>query len=210
MPGSVISWWKIDGQPTFMSISAADEVAVVVQPIYQTQNNDETLHDRSSLHIYRAADVTLSRIVDISADITYINSFVISPNGTFIFVYPNPSPSNFDLISELSADGKNILRTFNLGSFKSINAKYWLPQDLSVVDDGRIFVIDTSWHKIFLLNRELTDYQLLTEHSAVEPFIVYYIQHKKQLIVGELNQGEPRVSILHLSPCEAIKQTRIG
>ena len=206
MPDRVITHWKIDGKPTFLSISAADEVVVVVQPICPNRN----YVDIFSLHIYRAADVTLLRIVDVSSEITDISSFVVSPNGTFIFAYHNSSRSEFDLISELSADGKNILRTFDFGSFKSNNMTSWRPVDIAVTEDGRLFVADYHGDRIYLLNRELADYQLLTDHSVVEPFRLYYIQRKQLLIVGALNQGEPRVSILHLSPCEAIKQTRIG
>ena len=210
MPGNVVTHWKIDGEPSFKSISAADEVVVLVRLIDLTWNYNGIHHDSFSLNIYRAADVTLSRIVDISAEITDISRFVISPNGTFIFIYNNPSLSSIDIISELSADGRNILRTFDIGSFKSIKTKCWLPEDLAVVDDGRIFVADNFKHRLFLLNQQMTDYQLLIDHSVVEPFRLYYIPHKQQLIVGEMNHYEPRVSILHLSPCEAIKRTRVG
>ena len=209
MSCSVISWWKIDGLPTFMSISAADEVVVLVQTIHRNQNNEEALQDSFSLHIYRATDVILLRIVDISADITHISRFVVSPNGTFIFAYNNPTRSNFDLISELSADGRNILRAFDIRSFKSIHMKSWQPADLAVVDDGQIFVADHIRHRLFLLNQQMTDYQLFINHSIVEPYRLSYLQHKQQLIVGEFNQGKPCISILHLNPCESIKGTRV-
>ena len=128
---------------------------------------------------------------------------------SYLYITIHPFPV-WTLWANCRPTGRNILRTFDIGSFKSIKTKCWLPGDLAVVDDGRIFVADRFKHRLFLLNQQMTDYQLLTEHSAVEPFRLYYIQHKQQLIVGEMNHYEPRVSILHLSPCEAVKGTRVG
>ena len=208
MPGNVISQWKIDGIPESMSISPADEVVVlVVCPRNLNRNRDDALRDYEVLYVYRAADVTLLRIVGISTEITGMRCFVVSPTGTFIFAYNNPSRSIFDLVSELSADGRNILRTFDLGSIKSITMKDWFALDLAAVEDGRIFVADQFRHRVFLLNPQLTDYQLLIDHSTIEPSSLCYIQNKRQLIVGEMNYKEPRVSILHLSPCAVTKRT---
>ena len=208
MPGSVISHWKIDGIPTLLSISASDEVVVFVCPRNITQDHDGiTSANNIFLYIYRAADVARLRIVGIPAEIMGIRRMVASPNGTFIFAYNNGS-SLYDLISEVSADGENIIRTFNIGSIKSIKTKDWKPLGLAVVEDGRIFVADNFGHRLFLLNGEMTDFQLLIDHSTVEPWTLCYIKHKQQLIVGEDNHGETRISVLHLSPCEANKRTR--
>ena len=210
MPGRVISQWKIDVVPTFMSISASDEVVVLISPLLLNLAQDhEGISSANDifLYIYRAADVARLRIVGIPAEIMGIRRMVASPNGTFIFAYNNGS-SLYDLISEVSADGKNIIRTFNIGSIKSIKTKYWKPLGLAVVEDGRIFAADNFGHRLFLLNGEMTDFQLLIDHSTVQPWMLCYIKHKQQLIVGEDNHGETRISVLHLSPCEASKWTR--
>ena len=184
MPGREISRWEVDGTPGMMSISSSDVLVVRV--------------DRGGrgggwyLNLYRSSDVMLIESIPLPSEIRTLYHAVQLSNGNFIISHSmNDGPDVF-LISELSVDGRNFIRSFDSRSFASIVLDGWTPYYLSIDEDENIFIADYSNDRVVLLNSRWTDVQILLnsdQHSIGSPRRLCYIHEKQQLIVGQRTSG---------------------
>ena len=216
MEDKQVSRWKMDGSPYGLSITSSDELLVVV---WESDGRDY-------LYIYRSSDVCRLKRISFPMKIKDAFHAVQSSNGNYIILYgtgewieSDEEENAFEggkvikrkkrrrsvnLVSEMTVDG-SIVRTFNPSSFESIPSK-WNPRHLSIDSDDNIFIADVKGDRVFLLNSQLTDLQILLtkdRHRIVRPSSLCYLREKQQLIVGEDgsvgNDGET-VSIWNLRP----------
>ena len=221
MPEKVISEWKIDGNSQKISISASDALVVVV---YRDNNdadeNDSRTdednerdsiaagHVRKSwiyLDVYRASDVCLLRKIIVPKKVHQVCHAVMTPDDTFIICYSIRGPNGIvSLASELSSDGQKFLRTFDIRSLGPIKEGSWFLNSTSAAGDGRYFAVDCVGNRVFLLNPQLTDYQVLEVNgqSEIEADDLLYLDDRKQLLVYVHSYQNRYVCFLNLSPCE--------
>ena len=171
-----ISKWEMEGRPETLSITPSDELLVVVDR-----------EDHHALIIFRCLDVNRSQSIPLPTDVKYIAHAVQSSNGNIFMAYSNKKFPNVFLISELSSDGKNFIRTFDPRSVRSLNMNSWQPDHMSFDGNGNLFVVDFYRNKIHLLNSELSDLQNLLKTFQSISFgqcRLCYVQKRQQLIVG--------------------------
>ena len=87
--------------------------------------------------------------------------------------------------------GRTFIRTFHfadlVGTKLNMN-KMWNPVHLSVDKNNNIIVADFEGDKIYLLNSQMTDLQVLLDavrHQIYFPAALCLVEDKQQLIVGQ-------------------------
>ena len=165
-----------------------------------------------SLGVINVTERTWASTIRVSNTVKIILSAVKSSNQNFILSYGESNHDEKYKIGILSKDGESFTRTFDLDLFASIQEKQWCPINLSVSDDGGIFVADCVGGRVFLFNSRLTDYQIITNNSRQLSTIatILHIKNRQQLFVwGALSENVPApgsvVLVLSLSPCSLIK-----
>ena len=183
MPSKEISRWKIDGRPYGLSINSSDELIVVVYRDY-----------RHYIDVYRCEDGGRIKEIDVDGvvygvlpvlhDPLYV---VQSSNGNFIIRHRSRDEPRVYLISEVSIDGRKIIRTFDPRSVESKEWKDWSPRHLSIDEDDNIFVADRDNNRVVLLNPRLDEHQIIVnrdQHQIDGPLRLCYVREKQMLIVG--------------------------
>ena len=179
MPDRTIRRYEIDGQPWKLSITPSDDLLVMVGR-----------HTGSSLDIFRSSDVKCLQSVPLPTKVQQMEYAVQATNGNFVMTYGDPNILNKHVIIELSKDGTQFLRTFDLHSVDSIPLKTWTPIYIAIGEDGNIFVADSSdnGHRVFLLNSRLNRIEMELNHDRHQidqPWRLCYVQEKHMLIVGQ-------------------------
>ena len=194
MPSKEISRWKIDGRPLGVSINSSDELIVVV-----------VRDDRSYIDVYRYEDGGRIKEIDVEGlvgGLLGLPSVVQSSNGNFIINHPSRDYFPVDLISEVSIDGRKIIRSFDPRSIESNELKNWSPWHLSIDEDDNIFVTDSSNNRVVLLNPRLDKHQILLnrdQHQIVGLQRLCYVREKQMLIVGHGRWSTSSVSLFTVS-----------
>ena len=179
MPDRMIRRYKIDGQLRRLSTTPSDDLLVL-----------GTRRNRLYLDIYRSSDVTLLQSIPMPTKIQNAFHAVQTTNGNFIIACEDSNFPYRKVISELSKDGKQSLRTFDLQSIDSIPLKTWKPFHIAIDEDGNIFVADFSdnGHRVFQLNSRLNRIQMELNHDRHQidrPVCLCYVREKHMLIVGK-------------------------
>ena len=193
MPGRKISRWEVALMPCTMSTSSSDMLIVCV-------------FDRHYyLTLYRPSDVMFIEQISLPPEVKGLTCAVQMLNGNFVISYSMKNDSDSYIISELSADGKNFIRSFDQPSTGSNQLNYWTPIQLSIDEDENIFVADLENDRVVLLNSRLTGVQILLkrdQHSIKEPVRLCYVREKQQLIVGQerVEGGTAEVRVFDLCP----------
>ena len=172
-----ISRWEMDGRPETLSITPSKELLVVADR-----------EDHYDLIIFRCLDVNRLQLIPLPFDVKKIAHAVQSTNGNMFMSYSTKDFPDVFLISELSSDGRNLIRTFDPQSVKKMNVKNWRPGYLSFGEGGNLFVADFRRQKVYLLNYELTDIQnLLKMHhpNSLIQMRLCYVREKHMLIIGQ-------------------------
>ena len=181
MPGREISRWEVDGEPWRMSISSSDVLVVNV-----------VRDGRGYLNLYRSSDVMLIESIPLPTEMELLNHAVQLSNENFIISHSTNDDPDVFLISELSVDERKFIRSFDPRSFASIGLNDWIPEYLSIDEDGNIFISDYFNDRVLLLHSRWTDVQILLnrdQHSIKSPYSLCYIREKQQLIVGKRRSG---------------------
>ena len=181
VPDRIIRRYEIDGRPWRLSITPSDDLLVMVGR-----------HNGSSLDIHRSSDVKRLQSVPMPTKVHNMKHAVQITNGNFIITYEDPNIPDRYVISELSEDGTQFLRTFDLHSIDSIPLNNWEPFHIAIGEDGNIFVADFSdnGHEVFLLNSRLNRIEMELNHDRHQidrPTRLCYVQTKHMLIVGQLS-----------------------
>ena len=160
------------------------------------------------LYIYNIVDVTLLKMIKVTRRVEQINHVVQLSSRNFLITHLNWSIPNVSLVSELSSDGKQFLRTFDFRKFKSIPTPPCYLHYLAITRDEQVFVVDRLGKRVFLFNKKLDDYQILEFNNRElvsrqrSNMNMTYVEHKKQLIVAGEKGSKLMVYVLHLSPCD--------
>ena len=162
--------------------------------------------------------MSLVKSIPLSDEIVYVYCIAQSPNRDIVMNYTTDPHHAVSLISILSTDGE-IIRTFNPSLFETFPS-LWRPVSFAITEDGDIFVVDPDYGRIFLLNSQLTEYQIVSNknYEHRRPMSIIYIKEKQQLLVEGCveyvwkmrGNGLERVEthyVLHLSPCKSEKKT---
>ena len=172
---------KIDGRPCGLSITPTDHLLVTVH--------------RDDMHYLMFVDIhtlpgELLMIIHMPTEILEVYHAVRTTNGNFIVGCVNTNFPDRQVISELSMDGTRINRTFDLQSIGSISLKTWSTAQVTIDEDGNIFVADSSddGHRVFQLNSRLNRIEITLNHDRHQidrPRRLCYVQEKHMLIVGQ-------------------------
>ena len=140
IPSRYVIRWKLDYIPFGLSINLSDELLV---------NTRTRPH---SVNVYSSSDVKLLNTIPMPTEITWLINAFQSSKGNLIILYKNKTDPLL-LISELSVDGKDILKTFDISSFadSEVNSDNWSPDGISLDNDDNIFVIDSSGDRVFVV-----------------------------------------------------------
>ena len=181
MPHKSINREKIVGELGRLSLNATGDS--LIMPV------DLGSHGHS-LNIYRSLDVRM--IKSITLEWLFIAQKVWHAvqlsNGNFIISY---SVTGMDFLSEISLNGKDLIRTFTFETLakKNLNMnKMWNLVHILVDKDDNILVADFEGDKIYLLNSQMTDLQVLLDevrHQIYFPAALCLVEDKQQLIVGQ-------------------------
>ena len=179
MPGKQISQWEMGGDPFGLSINSSDELVVGLY-----------CDLRSYINVYRCVDGKRIKAIPVLYDEAGVPraGYVLPPvvqssKGNFIIVHRNTVSPRVPMISEVSIDGKKIVRSIDRRLIELKNLKNWWPNHLSIDEDDNIFVADYNSNRIVLLNRRLDEHQILVKRHR--PTRICYVQEKKILIVGQ-------------------------
>ena len=206
MPDVVISWCAIDRMPQSMSISSADELVVCAK-----NTRKRSIVGTYTIYVYKADTSALVNTVKPACDIVVdLVHAVKLPTDNFIIIYSKMPDIELHLVGELSADGRAFLRTFNLRAIQTnprnnILHPVYLYLSVSVTDDGQIFALDSVSAKMFLVNPQMTEFQILWNNEPgwiLGASKICYIRHKKQVLISHFPVSTCRVTVLSLSPCE--------
>ena len=193
LPDREISRRKIGGDPYNMSMSSED--VLVVNVVYK---------EREYLNLYRSSDVDHIESILLPTKINNVYHTVQLSSRNFVICYwLNDDPDSF-LISELSVDGENFIRTFDPRSIESNQLDHWRPYHLSVDEDENIFIADFENGRIVLLNCRWSEIQILLkrdQHSIDMPVGSFYVREKQQLIVVQRNSKGTSNDVLIFNLC---------
>ena len=184
---------KIDGHPGKLWISPTDKLLLVV--------NKGTSRD-FNLDIYSVCDDSWERSVSVSKKVTSIWHAVETSKKTFIISHANRTSPRQWLVSELSADGRNFIHTFD--PTKSNGAEHlrdWHPFNLAIDADDTIYVAEPFEKTVYRL--QLTGSRIVLNDSFQFEHKIRrfnYVREKKQLIVGQYTPSPPvlYVAVFHL------------
>ena len=181
---------NVDGIPHRMSITPLDVLVLVV-----------VNGDQKYLKLYIPSDVCVVKSILLSSEFGWFNHAVQLANENFIIAYSMKADQDAFLISELSAGGETIIRTFDP---RSIRIASFTPYHLSIDVDGNVFIADYANDRVVLLNSRLTDFQVLLnkdQHSLESPRRMFYVQDRQQLVVGQKVETRPTqfVRVFNLS-----------
>ena len=186
MPEREISGWNVDGEPSEMSISSSDELLLCVSVRkYRLEGGFDLLH---YLNLYSSSDAMWMDTIHLPTEIKQLDHAVQLLSGNFVICYSREDDSVVFLLSELSADGEDFIRSFDLQSIESIRVNDWKPYYLWIGEDENIFIANYNIDKVFLLNSRWTDVQILLnrdQHSIDKPWKLCYIRENQQLIVSQ-------------------------
>ena len=147
---SKIRKWKIDGCPETLSITLADNLSVVVRR-----------EDRYTLDICSCSDVNQTHSIYLPQEIQDIRHMFQPSSGNAIISYSTERFPSVYMISELSINEGTFIHTFDPRLVRSVNIKNWKPEYLSIDGEGHIFVADSHSDRVYQLNSQLTDVQIL-------------------------------------------------
>ena len=198
MPKKEVTEWEINGIPTDLSITPANELLVVVT------NLDHSVGFTFCLNIINLTDAS-RKMIDMPRGIQQITCAAQLLDGNFIISYSYTRFSIVEfLISIISDDGKTFIRTLDPSLFPSIrNTHLHSYLSIAVLDDRHVFVIDISG-KIVCLNLQFTDCLAITNKDDVvsNPQSFFYVEEKRQLLVSGIKGAPgmcfPVVSLFHL------------
>ena len=183
MPWKETSRLETQGRPRGLSINAADELLAVV----------ESGDDRFYFDIYSSPDVARLRYIPLANEINDVRHAVQTSTGNFIVSHQKRSVGDVYLISELSSDGKQFIRTFDLRSIKSIQFLNWLPSHLSIGDGDVVFLADCSdGNRVLQMDSRWMTVQVLLnkdQHQIDLPSRIIHHREKRQLIVGHCGKS---------------------
>ena len=188
MPGRRISRLMIDGIPSKLSISTADELMAIV-----------SRENRLSLDVYTSTDFIRTKTVLLPAEVVLTSNVVQTTNGNFIVSYEVMN-SKSRMISEMSSDGKNFIRTVEYLTLFEVQLKNCHPRYLAIDEKDRIFVADYRDNAVLQYNSQLTNYIILLDDDKQRinlPQRLCYVRNKQQLIVVH-GWSPTYVSIFHL------------
>ena len=185
MPDRKVDSWEIKGTPWNMSISSCDWMVVCVA------------HEaRDYLCLYKKLDVNKESTIILPTKVRYLIHAVMLPNKNFVISYSMKNTHLSFLISELSADGRNFIHTFDPRSLESNILVGWTPNHLTTDEDGNIFIADSDNARVVMLNSRFKELRFLSnkknktmntnKHSMEIPWRLCYVGETKQLIVGQL------------------------
>ena len=174
------------------SITSSDQMLVAVkrgQP------------ERCYVEIYEPSEQSFSSTTKESilmlSNVSVESNVVQSSKGNFIFLC---IVNDEYLITELSADGKNIIRSVKPSHLSVVfrpvyflnarNIMELMHQCLLINEHDEIFILDRLGGKILLLNPQWTELSTLIS-SIYQPYTLQYLQEEHQLIVG-LTYGQIR------------------
>jgi hypothetical protein len=189
MPALMISRFEVEGVPCRMSINSSDVLIVCV---------NRNVH--RYIYLYRTSDGFLMESIRLSTELAMLVDAVQLMNKNFIIGYSLESDPGVFLISELSADGKNFIRSFDPRACDSNQWVFWTPYYLSIDEDENIFIADSDSHQVVQMNARLTDVQILLDrdrHSVKLPWRFCYVPEKQQLIVGQGRGGSSSDIFVH-------------
>ena len=131
--------------------------------------------ERFYIDIYTPAEPNfqLTKSILLSTNVSVESNVVQTSTGNFIFAYHE---NNAYLISELSADGKKLIRTVDP---LDLSVDLW-PSYLAISKHDEVFIADTKGGRILLLNPEFRSF--ISPISGLQR--LQYLQEEHQLIVG--------------------------
>ena len=177
MPGRKIKRRGVLGVPRNMSVSSSDVLVVCI-----------LCCDRHYLNLFRSSDMKLIGSILLPTKIKYLNHAVQLLNGHFVISYLNADKLDSCIISVISSDGRNIIRSFDPLSFKLNPCYHWNPYYISMDEDENIFIADYKNDRIVLLNSSWTDLHILLnndQHDIKSPRQLCYVREKHTLIVTQ-------------------------
>ena len=156
------------------------------------------------LNLYRSSDMQSIKSIPLTTEIHHLNHAVQLWNGNFIISYLKRDLPDSYLIGELSSDGMNIIRSFDLTSFESEPSYECKLQYLSMDEDRYIFIADYENNRVVQLNPSLHDFRIFLnndQHRIEFPRRICYVREKQQLIVyqGRLRELTQNVLVFNLT-----------
>ena len=148
MSDEKISRRGVDGEPYSMSISPSDVLIVCV-----------VSEDRHHLNLYRSLDGVLVDSISLPTEVKCLKHAIQLLNMNFLISYSKKNDSDLYLISELSLDGMNIVRSINPRSLHEDATFYWNPCFLLMDEDENIFIVDNYNNNVVLMNSRWTDFR---------------------------------------------------
>ena len=190
MPGKEVSRWNIRGKPFTLSITPSDQLLVAVHREMEG-NNYRNWH----LDVLEVSDGTRIKSISLPAEIVVtVHHAVQLSNGNFIVLFVNNTdPDDWDpktdVISELSSDGQDFIRTFDPRSDESIKSEEGEQvrlTHLSVDEGDQIFAADYYGDRVFLFNSTLSGHRVVLDKDSINsPRRLWYAAEQRCLLVGQ-------------------------
>ena len=161
------------GKLTKLSTTSSNQLLVVTEHGYPT-GFSLVIQQFSNALIFPAKSYTLSAMISEVSDVVQISS------GNYIFSYRSKDTNKYQ-ISELSADGERIIRTFS----PPVVFQSWCPTYLSITEDDEIFIADDrpKEGRVLLLDSQWTEIRTIAD-SIDRPQRLHYLKEKQKLILG--------------------------
>ena len=193
IPSRAVKKCRMTGKLYKLSTTSSDHILAVVC------RGDPTYY---YIDLYETSDtLPQTKSIMLSSAIKNVSNVVQNSEKNFIFAYQNKD-SEVNVISELSADGKKILRTFNPSAL-DVGMKSWKPVYLSIDENGDLFIA-ASYKKeankeakkevkqaktvqgVFFLNSGLNKFQVLSDqdNNEIDQIRSILLNEKKQLMIG--------------------------
>ena len=193
-----------DLTPLGLSTNQEGDLIVIVRFVDRCKTN------RFKLSIYKSSDVKLLKTLELPTSIADVTSNAIQAlNGNFIIAHRDPNGVCF--LSELSSDGKEVVRAFDPRSSDAIEQKNWHPVHIAMDATNTIYVADSydkySAYRVFLLNQDFTDIKPLSKtfRTYTNPLTpstlhrLWYENEFKQLIIGQAHWALSYISVYNNS-----------
>ena len=178
IPSKLVTRQKIDGKPLGLSITASDDVVVVVES-----------YPAFHLNIYSSENFDCLMRIPFPTDAEDAWNAVQTSTGTFIVSYvvekkedrnQKAKRTHTRLFTELMTGGTTPVRCFDLATYSSFQDRH-IPNSLdhlSIDEDDMIFFTDYDKNSVYLLNSALNNLYVLlphTEPSVHQPRRLCYV-----------------------------------
>ena len=187
IPKKKIDEFYLTGQPYSLSTTSSDDLLVTMHKnlssVAPTALNYWHLDICSSSDGHVMKSIPLPIVVDLpfGALETPRHTFIISYQG--ILINQQTIGKSVWLLSEITING-NILRSFNPPNSPFINYNMAVAA-ITMNGKGEIYLADYNYHRIILLNSQMTMCQILLQ--AKRPTSILYVKAMQMLVYGLLH-----------------------